>query len=136
MVKRRRKRKRKNGRKGHYITGIHTSPKAGECKYRSGWEQKYMTYLDEAEDVASYEYEGLKIPYVSNIRSGRIRNYYPDFFITFKDGSKLLVEIKPHKRLTQAAVTKKVKAAREWSEAHGVQFQVLTELELKILGIL
>jgi hypothetical protein len=129
----RRKRRR---RKGHYHIGIHSSPKAGDCEYRSGWELLFMQHLDADASVASYQYEGICIPYVSNTRSGKLRKYYPDFLVEHVDGRKRLVEIKPKKRMEQARIQKKLKAAEAWCLTHGVALEVITEVELKAMGLL
>ena len=128
--------RRKRKRKGHYHTGVHTSPKAGECKYRSGWELSYMQYLDGEATVASYTYEQVKIPYVSNVKTGKLRNYFPDFLVVYVDGVQKLVEIKPSKRVTQVKIQKKLKAAETWCSEHGVTLEVITEVELKVMGLL
>ena len=95
-----------------------------------------MRWLDEHVEVETWTYEGVRIPYVSNVKSGRVRNYYPDFLVTFKDGSRLLVEVKPKKRLQQAIVKKKLKAAEEWCVERGVTLTILTENELVSIGLL
>jgi hypothetical protein len=129
------KRKPRRKRKRHYHTGLHTSPKAGECKYRSGWELEYMQWLDANADVITYSYEKTKIPYVSNARTGKLRNYFPDFLVEYVD-RRVLVEIKPKRRASQVKVVKKLKAAQEWCSTHGVALEVITEVELKLLGLL
>lgn len=128
--------KKKRKRKGRYQRGIHSSPIAGECKYRSGWEQKYMVYLDDNPDVASWSYEKLVIEYVSNKKTKKIRKYYPDFQIEYKDGRKVVVEIKPSRKLQQATVVKKIRAAKEWCTEHDMIYKILTEIELKDIGLL
>jgi len=128
--------KKKRKRKGHYQRGIHLSPIAGECKYRSGWEQKYMVYLDDNPEVASWSYEKLVIEYVSNKKTKKIRKYYPDFQIEYKDGRKVVVEIKPSRKLQQATVVKKIRAAKEWCTEHDMIYKILTEIELKDIGLL
>jgi hypothetical protein len=128
--------KKKRKRKGRYQRGIHSSPIAGECKYRSGWEQKYMVYLDDNPDVASWSYEKLVIEYVSNKKTKKIRKYYPDFQIEYKDGRKVVVEIKPSRKLQQATVVKKIRAAKEWCTEHDMVYKILTEIELKDIGLL
>ena len=128
--------KRQRKRRRHYITGTHSSMKGGECKYRSGWELAYMQHLDADESVKLFEYELLRIPYVSNVRSGKLRNYYPDFLVEYVDGTKKLVEIKPSKRVLQANVQKKLRAAEAWCKASGVTLVVITEVDLKMLGLL
>ena len=130
-----RKKRRRRKRKGHYHRGNHVSPKAGECRYRSGWELKYMEWLDGNPDVVSYSYEKVVIDYTSNKRTGKQRKYYPDFLVEYSD-RKELVEIKPSKRLVQARVKKKLEAATAWCLAHGVLLKVMTEHGLKELGLL
>ena len=131
------RKRRRHKRKGRYHTGIYVSTKTGQqCKYRSGWELKYMEWLDAHAAVKSFGYEVVKIPYVSNLKTKKLRTYYPDFLIEFNDGSLLLVEIKPSKKLVQAIVRKKLAAAEEWCSAHGATFQVITEHELKVMGLL
>lgn len=130
------KSKKKRKRKGHYHRGTHVSPIAGECKYRSGWEQKYMIYLDDHPDVMTWSYEKLVIEYISNQKTKKIRKYYPDFQIEYKDGKKVIVEIKPSRKMKQATVLKKIKAAIEWCTAHDLTYKILTEIELKDLGLL
>jgi hypothetical protein len=131
MAVRRRKKKRR------YHTGVYVSKKTGQaCRYRSGWELSYLKWLDSNVNVKTFLYESVKIPYISNIVTGRVRHYYPDFLIEFKDGSKQLVEIKPKRRVSQAKVQKKLKAAEAWCLEHGVTLQILTEVELKVMGLL
>lgn len=129
-------RKRKRKRKGHYHRGTHVSPIAGECKYRSGWEQKYMVHLDENPEVVTWSYEKLAIEYVSNQKTKKIRKYYPDFQVEYKDGKKVVIEIKPSRKLEQATVVKKIRAAKEWCTVHGLTYKLLTEIELKDMGLL
>lgn len=95
-----------------------------------------MQWLDAEVTVASYGYETVSIPYVSNSRSGHQRRYFPDFLIEFTDGKRVLVEVKPSKRLVQARVQKKLAAARQWCGAHGASLQVITEVELSAMGLL
>lgn len=135
-VKKARKRRRRKKGRGHYNRGLHVSPIAGECKYRSGWEVKYMVHLDSDPQVSTWSYEKLVIEYVSNQRTKKIRKYYPDFQIEYKDGSKVVVEIKPSRRLDQAKVVKKIQAAQAWCQSNNMTYKILTEIELKDLGLL
>jgi len=128
--------RRRKKRKGHYHTGVHSSPKAGDCKYRSGWELLYMQYLDDNTDVIGYTYEETIIPYVSNTKTGKQRKYYPDFLVEHVSGTQQLVEIKPSRKLKQRTVTKKLLAAGDWCRANGITLVVITEVELKQMGLL
>jgi hypothetical protein len=95
-----------------------------------------LQYLDIDEKVVSYTYEKTVIPYISNLRTKKVRKYYPDFLITYVDGTQKLVEIKPSKRLEQGRVVKKINAAREWCKLNGITFEILTEVGLKALGLM
>lgn len=127
--------KRKKKRRG-YHRGLYTSPIAGECKFRSSWEEKYMKHLDSNSEVAKWSYESFFIEYLANKTTGKMRKYYPDFLVEMKDGSKFVVEIKQKRKLEQLVVRKKTKAAEEWCVSHGAIYKLLTEIELKQLGIL
>jgi hypothetical protein len=95
-----------------------------------------MQYLDDCSEVVSWSYECVKVPYLSNQRTGKMRTYFPDFLVEYVDKRVELVEVKPSKRLTQARVQKKLEAARGYCNAHGLTLVVLTEKELKGLGLL
>lgn len=107
--------KRKRKKDGRYKTGIHVSAKClNEMKYRSGWELIVAIHLDEDDLVESYEYEPIAIEYISNVRSGKVRRYYPDFLVNYKDGTRLLVEVKRLNQLNNLIVQKKAQAAEQW----------------------
>lgn len=95
-----------------------------------------MQYLDGEVAVTSYTYEQVKIPYISNVKTGKLRNYFPDFLVEFSDGSRSLIEIKPLKRVSQVKIQKKLNAAAAWCREHGVTLEVITEVELRALGLL
>jgi len=128
--------KRKKKKTGRYRRGLHVSPMAGDCKFRSSWEQKYMLYLDAHPDVSCWSYEKTVIEYVSNQRTKKIRKYYPDFYVEFKDGSRRLIEIKQKRKLEQASVKKKAHAAHAWCASNGATYEILTEIELKNMGLI
>ncbi len=102
----------KRRRKRHYITGIHHSPKCSTpIKYRSGWEYTVALYLDQDPNVLSYEYESINIRYAV---AGKYRTYTPDFLILYKDGKKVIVEVKRADKLTDRKVIAKATATRKW----------------------
>jgi hypothetical protein len=95
-----------------------------------------MLWLDTNDNVKTYSYEALKIGYVSNQKSKKVRNYMPDFQVTMQDGKKLLVEIKPKRFLEKPINKKKFASAIEWCKENDHEFVVLTEIELRSLGVL
>jgi len=95
-----------------------------------------MQYLDASEDVFAWSYESVAIPYLSNVKTGKMRKYYPDFQVHWNNKPDELVEIKPARRVKQVKVQKKLKAAEEWCREHSFTLVVITEVELKGLGLL
>jgi len=95
-----------------------------------------MKWLDASPAVANWSYEQTVIPYVSNVKTGKQRKYYPDFLVEMFDGVRRLVEIKPSRKLQQKTVIKKLAAAGDYCRAHGLALVVITEVELKAMGLL
>lgn len=129
-------RKHRRARSCRAKRGVIATVKGGIVNYRSSWEMEYALWLDGNPDVASFGHETLIIEYVSNARTGRKRRYYPDFVVCYVDGRVEVVEIKPAKRVHRARVQKKTIAAGEWARVNGVTFRVITEVELRGLGLL
>jgi len=121
--------------------------------YRSGWELKFMLYVDSHPEIIEWGSEEIAIPYKSPI-DGRIHRYFPDFYIKKKSkegkSETLIVEIKPLKQTIeptkQAKKTKryinevmtwginssKWKAAQNYCLERSWKFLILTEKELNI----
>ena len=127
--------------------------------YRSSWELKLMTYLDNHPNVLRWGSEEVIIPYRSPI-DGRIHRYFPDFFVEQinKDGIKdrILIEVKPKHQTVAPDTTKKMtprgmiskkylsevatwgvnkakwEAADSFCKDRGWKFQIMTEQELGI----
>jgi hypothetical protein len=121
--------------------------------FRSSWEKSVMIFLDNHPRVVKWSSEHVVIPYI-NQNDGKVHRYFMDFYIEFKNGNKLLVEVKPYaqtqtpqktpgKRIAryleecQTYVTNLSKwdAAKKYAKKHGMKFQIWTEHELKKLGI-
>lgn len=116
-------------KKSRYKKGIHYSPKMNkEFKYRSGWELGYMQYLDSNPDIESYDYECLKIPYIYGKKK---KTYTPDFIV-----GNVIIEIKPAYKLTVKKNIAKFAAGREYCKQNNMEYKIITEVELKQLGII
>lgn len=128
------KKKKKRRKKSRYKTGVHISPKCKESiNYRSGYELITARHLDNDPLVEKYEYESIKIPYVSNKKTGHKRNYIPDFLVYYTDGRKVLIEVKRVSALNQRAILKKAEAAREWASKNDCVYCFWTDNIIKAL---
>jgi hypothetical protein len=105
-------------------------------KSRSGWEFYYFQYLETNNEVVSYEYESIKIPYLSNKKTGKCRNYIPDLIVTYIDNSKSIIEIKPKRFLEKPQIKKKINAGKEFAEKNNYKFLIITEDNLKLLNLI
>jgi hypothetical protein len=128
--------KKRQDKKSHYHNGTYISQKGGSCDFRSGWEEKFLKHLDEDPTVKSFEYENVIIMYFSNVRSKKLSRYYPDFLVEYTDGRRVLIEIKPSRRVAQLKNQKKFLAAQQWCDEHDATFEIVTEVQLKALGLL
>ena len=119
--------------------------------YRSSWECKVMSWLDQNDDIISWASEELIVPYISPV-DNRKHRYFPDFIVKVKtkDGKMktLMLEVKPKKQTMQPDVRKRVtkqyinevttyavntakwKAATEFCLDRGWEFKILTEEHL------
>ena len=100
-----------------------------EIVFRSSWEEACIKFFDGDNDVSSFEFEPLRIPYVDN-SSGNIRNYIPDFIVSYSDGTKKMIEVKPSFFIDDPTNQAKFKAAREYCEKHNISFEVWTEAKI------
>jgi hypothetical protein len=117
--------------------------------FRSSWELIYCKKCDLSSQVVRWGSECVVIPYQLN---GKVHRYYPDFFVEISDGTKFIVEIKPHKetvppklskkkckntilyeQLTYQKNCKKWEAAKHFCNSKGWHFQLVTEKNTKLL---
>lgn len=120
--------------------------------YRSYWELSVMRFFDKQEKVVSWSSETIYIPYRCPLDREKIRKYCPDFCATLANGTKMIIEVKPHiqtlppkqgkrkkKYLKEAAVFLKNQAkwqsAQSWANKHNYFFYVWTEKTLESMGI-
>lgn len=118
--------------------------------YRSSWELKLFKRLDRDKNVIEWSSEEIIIPY-SDRSTGRLRRYFPDVYFKRKDGTKIVVEVKPlketvppkkddrktEKRFTAECLTyaknfSKWEAARRWCAERGYEFKIITEKHLGV----
>jgi hypothetical protein len=116
--------------------------------YRSSWECKVMSWLDNNPDILSWASEELIVPYKSPV-DNKWHRYFPDFLVKVKtkDGKlkTMMLEVKPKKqtqspeqkkRITKQYINEvttwgvnqaKWKAAEEYCIDRGWTFQLITE---------
>lgn len=105
--------------------------------YRSSYEKKFVVWLEQCSKVVRWGSECVCIPYL--FVDGKMHKYYPDYYVEYADGTKMLVEIKPSNQ-TRPPVNENSWAAKEWAKntckwnaameycrAKGFKFQILTE---------
>jgi hypothetical protein len=122
--------------------------------YRSGWERSVMKWCDSNPQVKKWSSEEVIIPYLCET-DNRVHRYFMDFMIQYKDGKTVLVEVKPLKEtnppktgkgrsrrtvltegLTYIKNQSKWKAAREYANNRGWNFEIWTEKELTAMGLI
>jgi len=124
--------------------------------YRSSWELKFMSYLDNHPDIISWASEEMFILYISPV-DNKPHRYFPDFIVKKKNTKGivevLIIEIKPKhqtnppdintkrnkKTVINEAITYQVnqakwKAAEQFCADRKYKFLVLTEDQLGING--
>ena len=116
--------------------------------YRSSWECKMMSWLDQNPSIISWASEELIVPYISPV-DNRKHRYFPDFIVKMrtKDGTlkTMMLEVKPKKQTIQPQIRKRItkqylaevqtwgvnqakwKAATEYCLDRGWEFKILTE---------
>lgn len=119
--------------------------------YRSLWERRVMTHLDDNSGVIGWSNEEIVIPYLSPV-DGKFHRYFPDFFVRVKTKQgmveSMILEVKPaaqsqppkkKTRVTKAYINEVVtwgvneakwKAAVEYCKDRKWQFKVLTEYDI------
>lgn len=114
-------------------SGYGTYKKAGRVFFRSSWEKKAFEMLDTDNNVESFVVEPFSIPYFRKEGNRKnLRNYVPDILVTYTDGSKKLVEVKPACYLEAVINIAKFTAAREKCLNEGWAFEVWTQKELSL----
>jgi hypothetical protein len=120
--------------------------------YRSSWEQIFMRWCDRNQNIIEWGSEEFFIPY--RAPDGKVRRYYPDFYIKVRDQTgvlkKYIIEIKPDKQTKAPVQGKKTrkqflyesntflknqakwKAARKYCKKRQAEFLIFTEKELGI----
>lgn len=110
-----------NNTRGH---GSHlVTVKGGSFYTKSTYETRYVAILEADDNVKSFVYEPLRIPYEFG---GQQLYYIPDFLVEYCDGHEELVEVKPAKLVDLPKNRAKISAGKQFE----IDFVVVTEDEL------
>ena len=110
---------------------------------RSSWEVEYMKALDSSKLVTKWlsEPKKLNIKYIDPI-TGKLKSYWPDFFVQYTNNTLEIIEIKPLKealaenarntydKLMLVRNVAKWEAADRFAKSIGARFRVVTEQQL------
>lgn len=110
---------------------------------RSSWEIEYMKALDNSKLVVKWmsEPKRLNIKYIDPI-TGKLKSYWPDFFVQYANNTLEIIEIKPLKealaekakntydKLMLVRNIAKWEAADRFARSIGARFRVVTEQQL------
>ena len=117
-----------------------------------GWEKAFLLWCDMTPAVLAYGSEEMVIPYISPL-DGKPHRYFVDFFVVVRQSNggtkKFAVEIKPLAQTRPPKITKRVlteslkyqldtyavnqakwEAAKKFCNQQGIEFIILTEVEL------
>lgn len=116
------------------------------------WEKYCMSYFDKSSEIKLWSSEEVVIPYLYEV-DRKYHRYFMDFKVTWKDGTITLVEVKPNKETKPPTGNKRTKryisegysfvknqnkwsAANEYAKDRGWKFEIWTEVELRLMGIM
>jgi len=100
-------------------------------EYRSSWELKLMKWCDMNPDIEYWTCEPFAIQYVSP-KDNKVHRYFPDFLVKFKDGKKVLIEVKPESQHEDPVNLAKWEAAKKFCRMHDLIWRVMGETALGV----
>ena len=92
--------------------------------YRSSFELMAYQILEQMSKVKEYEVEPFAIPYISD---GIIRHTVPDILVTYIDGKKEIIEVKPCYMLDDEKTIAKISALRNYCRDNNLICSIWTE---------
>lgn len=111
----------------HTKRGIFPSLKNGDAiPFESSYELRAFEILEVIPQVKSFQ----RCPFVIEyLQGGYVHEYHPDILVEDHLGHKVMIEIKPYKRIIEKLNQMKIEAARKFCGEHGITFSVWTEKE-------
>jgi len=114
----------------NYKTGKFYSNKSKKnIYYASSYERKAFEKLENDENILWYDRAKVTIKYVRP-DDYRFHRYVPDIFVEMKDGTKMIIEIKPESMLNDDIIKSKILAAQQYCNIRKYKYVVWTEREL------
>ena len=101
------------------------SNKCGKYFCHSTWELMYCRFLDQDDSVVNYSNPSFSIPYQQGDCTDH--RYLPDFFVTYVDSRKEIIEIKPSLQVNWEKNILKFVAAEKYCQENNMTFKVITE---------
>lgn len=95
--------------------------------YQSSYEKKFLEFCESSNKIKALQRLTFVIPYKD--KSGKQRNYYPDFLIN----QIVVIEIKPKSMLNYNHNKQKIEAGKKYCGKNGYEYKLLMEDELKDL---
>lgn len=110
---------------GHYFSKKNNK----EVHYRSSYELIAYKILEQLSKVKSYEVEPFAIQYEWQ---NSVHRTIPDILVTYTDGSKELIEVKPEWKFTIRKEVHKMAVMQKYAEDNNMIFNVWSEKQLGI----
>jgi hypothetical protein len=101
--------------------------------YRSSYELVAFKMFEQMENVECYEPEPFLIYYTGDDNKKHI--YIPDILITYKNGTKEIIEVKPERRLKETSNILKLKAGKKYALDHNMTYRIITEKTLNLTEV-
>lgn len=124
--------------------------------FRSGWEAEAFKWCDRNGNVLEWSSECTTIPYIDPCDNAH-HVFFPDLWIRYRDNAgkikDAIVEVKPTSEVPAFAMARyketgrrpsaqrmtilarnqaKFSSAQKWCQMHGMEFKILTEIDLKM----
>ena len=111
-----------NRRNKAFKTGYYFNSTTGEMEfYRSSYERNRMKNLNDDSSVKKWTTKhNIRIPYDID---GITHHYLPDFLIIFKDGTRVIEEVKGYIE-NEDLLHRKIKAARNYCKQRNIRYRI------------
>ena len=109
--------------RGTYISEVYDN---SEFRYDSGWELTFIKYMEQKKlEISEFSRCNDVVFYTKE--DGSTHRYLPDFYIKFKSGVEIIIEIKPHYLLEDEVVKLKSAAGKEYFNKKNIKYFIITE---------